>query len=50
MALRFVLAGGKMWCMCVVLSSGLRMNSYTPAGCVREVLLCDDYFMLYAAE
>ena len=25
--------------MCVVLSSGLRRNSYTPAGRVREVLL-----------
>jgi hypothetical protein len=26
------------WCMCVVLSSGLRRNSYTPAGRVRGVV------------
>jgi hypothetical protein len=30
---------GNVVCVCVVLSSGLRRNSYTPEGRVREVLL-----------
>ena len=37
--------------MCVVLSSGLRRNSYTPAGRDRSAAMrSDDCFVLYTTE